>query len=342
MQKGWLQPDNPGEDQQRVIARKIISTQILFEVLEQPSIRPTGIVPWAKAFRAYSLTATGTPCVAVLALALVEGQSLKPLVAVGAFLGVLCLQIATNVLNDVEDYRRLIDLPGTAGGSGVIQDGWWTPLQLRNLAFGILGFGAILGLPALFFEPRVSLPIALTAGVGTLLYSAKNFGLKYKALGDVAVILLCGPLLTAGFAIALKGGVTSGDIHLGFSFGLLAMALLHVNNLQDMLLDRSRGVTTLALLLGFFGSKLFLWSLQLSSAVALISGVCFGHLPAIILLGAVVQLGIAVPWLLRVQKASGPESALLSQSRVQAAQIHLIAGVAVVVSLLGLWIKSKL
>ena len=52
-------------------------------------------------------------------------------------------------------------------------------------------------------EPAL-LGVVAIAALGAWGYSSGP-GLKYRALGDLAVVLLCGPVLTVGFALAAFG-----------------------------------------------------------------------------------------------------------------------------------------
>jgi 1,4-dihydroxy-2-naphthoate octaprenyltransferase len=331
----------------RVVARKLLNetsgtpeSLVVFEYLDSSAVRPRGIKPWLQAIRAFSLTATFTPCLAILMLLIYEREPFKLLEAITAALGVLGLQVAINVFNDIEDYRRLIDLPGTLGGSGMIQNGWWTPLELRTLAWSGLIFGGLLGVISVIREPMTLIPIAVLGAAGVLLYSAKQFGLKYIALGDLAVFVLCGPALTAGYALAISASVDSSvgshggaALWLGSFFGFLAMALLHVNNVQDMGLDQKRGVRTLAIQLGFRNSLRLLYALYALAALSLAGGVATHVLPAWVLAGLLPMMVVSLPWLRSLSHALGPESARLSHCRIKAAQIHLLSGLAVILGL---------
>jgi 1,4-dihydroxy-2-naphthoate octaprenyltransferase len=332
LRTGWLHG-------KRLLAREVLvsepeGVQVIFEEIPKTQTKPQGLAPWLQAIRAFSLTATVTPCVAVLLYAHVTSSALRLGSAFAALLGVCFLQIAVNVFNDIEDYRKLIDLPNTTGGSGVIQSGFWTPLELSKIAWGAFALGSALGGYALFFEFQHLWVIALLAGIGVLGYSAKSFGFKYKALGDLIVLALCGPILTLGYSIAATGGFWDKQvIFIGLYFGLLAMGLLHVNNIQDMNLDRCRGITTLALKLGFRRAKYFLYFIYFSTYVLLyllhFQKFLFGF-PIVAFIGESL---ILVPFLKSIRKASGPESQTLSQSRFKAAQVHLVSGLALCVNI---------
>jgi 1,4-dihydroxy-2-naphthoate octaprenyltransferase len=331
----------------RVVAREVMEpvrekklkeTAILFEFFDDEIVRPTSLRVWLQTIRAFSLTATGTPCVAVLVLGLVRGDSIYGWISLTTLLGVLFLQVAINLFNDVEDYRRLIDLPGNLGGSGAIQNGWWTPKELKKFAWLSLMAGVFLGLPAVLNEPLILVPIGLLATAGVVFYSGRKAGLKYVALGDLAVWLLCGPLLTLGFSLAISGKWSAGVLFMGTFFGFLASALLHVNNLQDMKIDKARGVKTYAIRLGFKGALKFLIFLYAGAFVSLVVAVLAQKLPVFSVAGALVSSSLAVPWLKKVYFALGPESSVLSNCRIKAAQIHLLGGVSLIFGLVSGWL----
>jgi 1,4-dihydroxy-2-naphthoate polyprenyltransferase len=305
-----------------------------FELVDPAAlVRPSAVALWMQTVRAVSLTATFTPCLAVLLFGLGRGWGAHWAWVICSWVGVVALQIAVNLLNDIEDYRKLIDLPGSLGGGGAIQQGWLSVRQIRHVAYAGLTIGMILGIPALTVSPQVMLAVGLIAGIGTIGYSGRPFGFKYKALGDVAVLALCGPGLTVGFATAAFGESFAevwkdpGIWAIGWMLGLAACSILHTNNLQDMTLDRSRGATTVATLLGDRGGRVLLALFYLSSFASWVlyalnsSGLSWTAM--------VVPLLSALPvaafvWSILVAADLGQAAHQLI--RVRAAQLHLVMG----------------
>jgi 1,4-dihydroxy-2-naphthoate octaprenyltransferase len=333
LRTGWI-------DRSRVVARSLIANsendsdpEILFEHLDHRPPRPRGLILGLRTVRALSLTATLTPCVSVQLLFISRSLPFDLWRGASALAGVLCLQVAVNLFNDVGDYRRLIDLPGTLGGSGAIQNGWWSPRALNRIAWISFLIAAALGGPLILGSDHALLPVAALGALGTILYSARRFGLKYIAMGDVTVFALCGPLLTYGYAIAIGNRSPKGVLWLGTLFGLLAMGILHVNNLQDIQIDRQRGIETLAIRLGFRNSLRLLAALYAASTFTLAAAVSTKALPPEVLLAIVPIAASALPWLRKIFTALGPESALLAECRVKAAQIHLASGLALILGL---------
>lgn len=300
---------------------------------------------WLRAIRAPSLTATFAPSLATLLLGLAQGWVLDPWLALLAVLGVVAVQIGVNLMNDVEDDEREIDRPGTLGGSGVIQDGSLSRDAVRRGALIAFGVGAALGLPTIIAEPAI-LAVVAVAAFGSWGYS-NGVGLKYKALGDVAVLALCGPVLTIGFSLAAFGTFDGLVIALGMALGLAAVGILHANNLQDMDNDRSRGIQTLALKLGVVGATRYLvavyaLALVVWPAAALLAGL--SPVPALVPLIAVAPIAGLVKRLVMATRdprgasigLAAPELALV---RIDAAKVHLALGALVslglVISLLA-------
>jgi 1,4-dihydroxy-2-naphthoate octaprenyltransferase len=287
---------------------------------------------WARAVRAPSLSATGAPCIAVLLLGLLQGWEVSPLLAFFSVVGVLAVQISVNLLNDLEDLKRRIDVAGTLGGSGVMQEGLLEPSVVSRAALISLVVGVLCGAPAVFAHPELLWIVALS-GVGALGYS-HGPALKYRAIGDLAVLALCGPALTIGFSLAAFGRFDLLVVALGVAFGLAAVGILHVNNFQDMDNDKRAGAVTVARLLGVRGSRIYLVSVYALAVsiwplVALSEGLptlavvvpCLGLIPAIWLTRRL--------WAASRDGLEGLKRPELHLVRFEAAKVHLAIGACV-------------
>ncbi len=289
---------------------------------------------WLRAIRAPSLTATLMPAVATALLGTLLGWAIAPLTALFAGLGVLLVQIGVNLLNDVEDDNRGIDRPGRLGGSGVLQDGSLPPRALAQVAWAAFALGALCGLPALLREPAL-LGVVAIAALGAWGYSSGP-GLKYRALGDLAVVLLCGPVLTVGFALAAFGQASWLVAVLGLAFGFAAVGILHVNNLQDMTIDAAAGARTIALRLGAAGSRGYLVAVYALALVAWPVAAIASGLPlraALVPLIAIVPIAALVVRLVRASRSDRLADPAFALARVDAAKAHLALGALVSVGL---------
>ena len=122
---------------------------------------------------------------------------------------------------------------------------------------------------------------------------------------------------------------------IGIFFGLAACAILHANNLQDILIDQARGAVTLASSIGFRKSKQLFALIYLGAYLALALGAAATFLPIIAVIPTLGALPAIVKTILKVFKASGPESAILTLIRVEAAQLHLLMGATLAVGLIA-------
>ena len=297
--------------------------------LFEPAPAPSSAGVWLRAARAYSLTATAAPCIAVALYGVARGWAVAPVVALLALVGVVLLQVAVTLLNDVEDHRRRFDLPGGMGGAGVSQAGWLSSRQVHRASLALFAFALLLGIPALLRAPLPMLVIVGVAALGAFGYSGRPFSFKYRALGDVIVVLLCGPLLTAGFCHAAFGVIDEGVVGLGVTFGLAASAILHANNLQDRQADRARGAITLAGVLPDSVSRSLLPVFVLGAFVA---WVATGLLLQLHIVVVMIPLMALVPAVRVVRTLiQEPTAPLL---RVMTAQAHLVLGAALAVAFL--------
>jgi 1,4-dihydroxy-2-naphthoate octaprenyltransferase len=326
---GWLER---GPERVRVVADEVLdipTRTIAFRPIDGP--RPPKLFVYAASLRAVSLTATALPGLVIFFLGIAAGLKADAFAFALALTGAVLLQVGVNILNDVEDHLKLIDLPGGAGGSQTLQRGWVSALELRRLGWASLVLGAALGTPIVIQHWRVLLPLGAVAFLGSLGYSSRPFGFKYRALGDLDVLLLCGPLLTIGFSWAAFGAMIPGTLALGLFFGLLACGILHVNNIQDIPLDSSRGARTLASELGFGRSVKVLYAYYLCAYLCLGLAVVLEHVPGSVF-GALVAVPLLVSLLAACTRASGPHSPALVGLRVRAAQVHLLAGLGIVMA----------
>ena len=316
--------------QLNALPTEVSDGEVVFQLVPDDALgRPAGLAPWLVAIRAISLTATATPCIAALLYGLWRGWEVDPVLAVLAVVGAVLLQVSVNVLNDVEDHLKLIDLPGRLGGSGVIQKGWLSAASMRRLGFVALAAGVLCGLPALARQPQLLLLLGGAGALGALGYSGWPFRFKYRALGDVAVFLLCGPVLTWGYALAAFGpdAVEPGVALVGSFFGLAAMAILHGNNLEDIGIDRDSGAVTLASALGYPAARFGMPLLYLAAYGVLWGGVATGRIPVYAAVAPLVGVPVVAKIVRKVMTATGSDDSALAGVRFEAAQAHLMLGV---------------
>jgi len=179
--------------------------------------------------------------------------------ALAALIVALALQIATNYVNDYADGVRGTD-DARVGPLRLVASGSATASQVKTaalLAFAVAGVaGGALALavgPELFVVGAVSI-LAGWAYTG----GPKPYG--YLGLGELFVFVFFGLVATAGSTYVHTEALTADDGRLvddmavslaaAVPVGLLAVALLVINNLRDIPSDTESGKRTLAVRLG--------------------------------------------------------------------------------------------
>lgn len=300
--------------------------QITFGLKKAREIQVNPIKKWLSALRAISLTVMFIP---TLITYLVLTQAQLPLDRYAAVVSIIIpcfLLLSVNVLNDVRDHLKLIDLPDTIGGSGVIQKGWLTPKQLIFFAIFLILSSMVMAIPVLIGNLDLLTPIFVLTIMIVIGYSGKPFDFKYRALGDLVVFLACGPLLTLGYSLATTQSFNPTVTLLGTAFGLLACAILHANNINDIENDTSRGGKTLASVIGFSGSKKLMAFYYLGAFLALgasaLNGISFLQLsPVLLAIWPVIKFNQ------KIFNAKNPLDKDIQSIRFIAPQLHLLIGV---------------
>jgi len=209
-----------------------------------------GLKKWLTAMRPWALPASTMPVIFGTSLAVVVGQvPLNILRFVLALLAMMILHSAANILSDVFDSKRGLDKMVTPV-SGAIVRGWITTKQATVFSIILFVIGSALGLILVLLTGTVLLIIGIIGVCIGFFYS----GLKYHALGDLAVFLNFGILGSLGAWIVQTKSFSWIPMIWTVSMAMLVSAILHANNWRDVSSDAEKKVTTVASLFGDKGS----------------------------------------------------------------------------------------
>jgi len=209
---------------------------------------------WLLAMRPRTLPAAVGPVLAGLGVAIGEGVFVA-LPALGALAVALLLQVASNLANDLFDFRSGADSaeerlgPPRAAALGLLSE--------RELMAGMAVVVGLAGLVGLYLVSVGGWPILL---LGTLAiasafaYTAGPWPYGYHGLGEVFVFLFFGPVAVAGTTYLQTGALEPLALAAAIPVGALITAILVVNNLRDIDADRRVGKRTLAVRLGVRGT----------------------------------------------------------------------------------------
>jgi 1,4-dihydroxy-2-naphthoate octaprenyltransferase len=204
---------------------------------------------WLVAARPRTLPAAIAPVLVGTALAGTE-DVFKPLRFAAALAGSIFIQIGTNLANDYSDARRGADTEDRLGPVRVTAGGLMPPKRVLVgtwVAFGIaVAAGAYLAAVA-GWELLVVGVLSIAAGV---LYTGGPRPYGYEGLGELFVFVFFGLVAVGGSYFVQTEDLTWEAVALGVPVGLLAAAILVVNNVRDIETDRRAGKRTLAVRLG--------------------------------------------------------------------------------------------
>ncbi|MCB9765275.1 MAG: 1,4-dihydroxy-2-naphthoate polyprenyltransferase [Alphaproteobacteria bacterium] len=211
--------------------------------------RPSALKAWALATRPATLLAGATPVFVGTALAAADGVlAWGP--ALAALLGSLLIQIGTNLANDYFDFRSGADNEHRLGPARATQKGWITPRQVATGAAVVLLAAFAVGLYLVSVAGWPILVIGLVSIALAVLYTGGPYPLAYHGLGDLFVLVFFGFVAVGGTYWVQALTLTPAVMLAAAPIGLLATAILVVNNLRDRVTDAAANKRTLAVRFG--------------------------------------------------------------------------------------------
>ena len=234
---------------------------------------------WVEAARPRTLPAAVAPV-------LVGTAAAKQFVAwrfAAALVVALAVQVAVNFANDYFDGVRGVDTAERTGPRRAVASGLVAPSSMKRAIAAALAVAAVAGAA-----------LAAAAGWGLLLVGAAAFlaALGYSGgprpyasagLGELFVFVFFGLVATIGSQYVHDEQISVVAAAAAVPIGLLATAILVVNNLRDVPTDRAAGKITMAVRLGEEGTRRY-YSLLLTLAfgtVILVSQVTESGWPAL-------------------------------------------------------------
>lgn len=210
---------------------------------------PSKIKIWILASRPKTLWASVSPVIIGTAMAYAAGKVHWPS-AMAALLGAVLIQIGTNVANDYFDYKRGADTKERLGPMRVTQAGLVKPETTRNAFIIIFTLAFLSGLYLIWRGGMPILIIGILSILFGILYTAGPSPLGYTGLADLFVLIFFGPVAVGGTYYVQVLDIHAEVIIAGIAPGLLATAILTINNLRDIKTDRAAGKKTLAVRFG--------------------------------------------------------------------------------------------
>ena len=236
---------------------------------------PSRFAVWLNAARPRTLPLALACIIVGTGLAAADG-AFDWLVALLCVATAILLQILSNLANDYGDSLHGADHTERRGPKRAVQAGLVTPGQMRR-AIGLTALATIAsGLLLLWFAfGREAFSFILLfvvlggAAIGAAItYTAGKLPYGYAGLGDVAVLLFFGWLGVLGSYFVQAVRFAPLLLLPATACGLLAVAVLNVNNIRDIDSDRQAGKFSIPVRLGPERARVYHWIL-LGTAVFL-------------------------------------------------------------------------
>jgi 1,4-dihydroxy-2-naphthoate octaprenyltransferase len=171
--------------------------------------------------------------------------------AAAALLVAVALQVATNYSNDYSDGVRGTDADDRrVGPVRLVGQGLAEPAAVKRAAVAAFGVAALAGLALAIAVGPELLVVGVAAIAAGWFYTGGPRPYGYAGFGEVFVFTFFGVVATAGSTYVQTGELTGLSLGASVPVGLLATALLVVNNLRDIPGDTEVGKRTLAVRLG--------------------------------------------------------------------------------------------
>jgi 1,4-dihydroxy-2-naphthoate polyprenyltransferase len=225
-------------------------------------------------------------------------------------LGLVLAHATNNILNDITDYKKGVDKDNyfrTQYGLQPLEMGFITEKQAYLLA-GITGFLAVVsGLP-LVLQAGTPGWILLALGVFFVLFY--TWPLKYIGLGEIAVILVWGPLMVGGGYAVITGDFSWSRIMpvvlASLPYALGTTMVIFGKHIDKLVADRAKGIHTLPVILGEKTSRYVTLVMMVLQYVLVIYLMFTGYFSLVLLLvfGAVTTL----PEVSKVYRAPKPST----------------------------------
>jgi 1,4-dihydroxy-2-naphthoate octaprenyltransferase len=185
------------------------------------------------AARVRTLPAAVAPVLVGTSLALGAGR-FRALAFVAALLGAVFIQVGTNLSNDYSDARRGADTEDRLGPVRVTAGGLVPPSQVLLATYVTFGLAVACGAYLVAVAGPELLAVGAASILAGVLYTGGPRPYGYEGLGEVFVFLFFGVVAVAGSYFVQVQQLPWQAFVCAVPVGLLASAILVVNNVRDL------------------------------------------------------------------------------------------------------------
>ena len=257
---------------------------------------------WFVALRPWSFTAAAVPVMFGAGLAALEG-SWHPGLFVLTLIGGIALQAATNLHNTYGDFLSGVDTVESAVTCPQLVNGSFHPRAMYRAGWAALGVAGLTGLLLTALCGPLVLLFGLIGAAGGYWYTNGKRPYKYSGLGPFFVFVLMGPLMALPAYFIQTGRLAPAPVLGSLSIACLVAAIMHANDLRDIVHDRAAGIRTLAMNLGRRNGARAFVVMTVGAFVLLGLSLALGHVPLTCLATFLLLPGLG----LKLRQLSRPE-----------------------------------
>jgi 1,4-dihydroxy-2-naphthoate octaprenyltransferase len=205
---------------------------------------------WIMAARPRTLSLSMTPVAVGAALAWATEQRVHEPAVLAALVGSVFIQLGTNLHNDAVDSERGGDGPDRVGPPRVTAAGLLSGTMVKRGATTCFAAAGLLGLYLVFVGGWPILLLGILSILSGWAYTGGPLPIAYTPLGELFVVAFFGIGAVCGTYWLCTRHVDAAAVEAGVAEGLLAGAVLLVNNRRDAEADARVGRRTLAIMAG--------------------------------------------------------------------------------------------
>ena len=256
---------------------------------------------WIAGARPRTLPAAVVPVAVGTAVAVGDGVTAWR--ALAALIVALAIQVGTNYANDYQDGVRGTD-DVRVGPVRLVASGLAPASAVRTAALVAFGVAAVAGLALAAAVGWELILVGLVSFAAGWLYTGGPKPYGYLGLGEVFVFVFFGLVATVGSTYVQTGEVTGLAVCAAVPVGLLATALLVVNNLRDIPTDTEAGKMTMAVRLGDRTTRIVYVTMLVDVFLLVVVLAVTARMPALL---GLVGIVVAVPPIRAIRRgAVGP------------------------------------
>ncbi|MEP7182274.1 MAG: 1,4-dihydroxy-2-naphthoate octaprenyltransferase [Betaproteobacteria bacterium] len=219
-----------------------------------PTIRPGSWPAWRVALRPKTLWIATIPVIVATCLSWSLAAAFDATIAAIALAAAVLMQVVTNLQNDVGYTERGGETGTRVGLPRATASGWLSTGSVKRAIVAAIVAAQIVALPLMI---RGGWPIVLTSVSSTVAAWAYMGGprpIAYTPFGELTVFVFFGLVAVCGAYYVQAGTIGPAAWIAGAAIGMLAAAVLLVNNFRDCDHDATTGRRTLPVTLGASGA----------------------------------------------------------------------------------------